>query len=65
MTNLQSKIVIMFELRSRINTLKIDFTRIRDNRNEYRKRSKIYKSQLINLKIDKNKFEKKNFFANN
>ena len=59
MTNLQFEILIMFELRSRINSLQINFIRVRENRNEYRERTNIYKSQMIDLKIDQKKFEKK------
>ena len=57
----------MSEIRTRINTLKMNFTRIRRNRNEYRKRSEIYKSQMIDLKIDKKKLKKKlqKLFENN
>ena len=59
MTDLQFEIVIMSELRSRVNSLHIDFNRVRENRNEYRERAKIYKSQMIDLRIDKKKLEKK------
>ena len=57
-TDLRFEIVIMFKLRSRVNSLQTDFTRVRENRNEYRKRTKIYKAQMTDLKIDKKNLKK-------
>ena len=59
MTNLKTNLNFMSMLRKQINTMKIKFYRMRDLKNEYRKRSKIYQTQMINLNFDKNNMTKK------